>query len=459
MKAIILLSSLGIVTMLAGLFLSKRSLLPIIIAGLLGTLVANIIDWGSAQTSFYSDMVNFDHYAVAFAGLLIIISILIFILSGENFKNIHHHLEDNYALMLFALTGAVLMVSFGNLVMFFIGIETLSISLYILAGSRKNDAGSNEASLKYFLMGSFASGILLFGMVLMYGSCGSFNLKLISAFTGSHVGTLPTMFQIGALLMIVGIAFKVSVVPFHFWTPDVYQGSPTLITTMMASVVKIAGFASLFRLFYYGFGTGMENILLILAILSAVTMSLGNLTATFQSSFKRMLAYSSIAHAGYILIAVIAMKQSSGSAILYYTAAYSIATIGAFTALMVIQKLGKGDGIEHFNGLAASNKVFALTTTIAMLSLAGIPITAGFFGKYYIFTTAAASGLTWLVIIAVLNSAIGVYYYFKVIIAMYFNPSREIKLNFPPLYKFILITTALISLAMGIVPGIIVSLF
>jgi NADH-quinone oxidoreductase subunit N len=384
---------------------------------------------------------------------------LVFLLSGNYYKHDTSHLEDNYAILLFTLVGAVIMVSFSNMTMLFIGIEILSISLYVLAGSKKTDLKSNESALKYFLMGSFATGFLLFGIVLLYGATGSFHLQNIASYVNANSGHLPIIFNMGLLLIMIGLAFKLSIVPFHFWTPDVYEGAPTLITTFMATVVKTAGFAAFFRLFSTCF-PGIHTLYAMpLSIMAVLSMSLGNITAVYQVSLKRTLAYSSIAHAGYMLLALLAMNQFAAGSILLYTAAYSLATIAAFALLMLVKSNGLSDNFESFNGLGRKNPFLGVVSVLTMLSLAGIPVTAGFFAKYYIFYAALSKGYTWLVIVAIINSAIGAYYYFKVIIAMYFKEAvSEQDFVIPLAYKAVLIICSLLILLLGIFPGVIINL-
>jgi NADH-quinone oxidoreductase subunit N len=455
MNAIIILSALGLATMFAGIYANKKILLPLVLLGLLAIIIVNALDWDTNK-SYYNNMLSFDNYSIVFTNIILVVTFLIFLLSGDYFKNNREHLEDNYAIILFSVVGAILMVSFSNLVMLFIGIETLSISLYILAGSKKNSLASNEASLKYFLMGSFATGFLLFGIVLIYGASGSFNLHEITSFVVTNNASLPAIFNVGVLLMLVGLAFKVSIVPFHFWTADVYDGSPSIITAFMATVVKIAGFAAFFRLFFTCFVSISDHFIPILSILAVLTMFLGNFTAIYQKNFKRMLAYSSIAHAGYMLLAVIAMRNQSFMAILLYTAAYSFATITAFAVLIMIKASYGNDAIENFNGLGKKNPFVGFAIMLSMLSLAGIPVTAGFFAKYYIFSTVIGEGHIWLVVIAILNSAIGVFYYFRIIIATYFKDGDGTFIAPIAAYKVVLIITSIATLLLGILPGLLI---
>jgi NADH-quinone oxidoreductase subunit N len=340
----------------------------------------------------------------------------------------------------------------------FLGIEILSISMYVLAGSKKHDVYSNESAFKYLIMGSFATGFLLFGVALIYGATGSFDLSEIKIFVLSHQGNVAPIFYAGVLLMLVGMAFKVSAAPFHFWAPDVYQGAPTVITAFMATIVKTAAFAAFLRLFSNAFSNVSDSYSGIIAVMSAITLLVGNISAVLQTSTKRMLAYSSVAHAGYMLLALVAANSYSNSAILFYTAAYSIGSIGTFCVLNLVTNAKGNDTVEAFNGLGKTNPMLAFVMTLALLSLAGIPPTAGFFAKYYIFTAAFYSGYTGLVIIAVIASLIGVYYYFRLIIAMYFKDSTDEVPVDQNNHQLLLILVAVAIIALGLFPDFIIRL-
>jgi NADH-quinone oxidoreductase subunit N len=266
------------------------------------------------------------------------------------------------------------------------------------------------------------------------------------------------MFYVGVLLMLVGMAFKVSAAPFHFWAPDVYQGAPTPVTAFMATVVKTAAFAAFLRLFANCFG-GVSGVWVhVLWGMAALTLLTGNITAVVQTSTKRMLAYSSVAHAGYMLLALIALNQYSQSSILFYTLAYSIGSVASFGVLNIVANAKGNDGIESFNGLSKTNPLLAFAMTVALLSLAGIPPTAGFFAKYYIFTAAFYSGYGWLVLIAILASLIGVYYYFRIIIAMYFKEASGDVIEVSTNHKLLFIITILLTVALGILPDFVIRL-
>ncbi len=453
MKALILLSSLGVIALFAEIFSFKKLLYPLVIIGLITTFILNIFDWDTNLT--YFKMMRYDNYAVAFTSVILVIAILWFIMA-ENFFKEETSLTDHFALILFALVGTVIMVSYTNMTMLFLGIEILSISMYILAGSKKDDLGSNEAAFKYLIMGAFATGFLLFGIALVYGSTGSFDLGEIQDFVTTHPGGVPAIFYAGVLMMLIGLSFKVSAAPFHFWAPDVYQGAPTVITAFMATIVKTAAFAAFLRLFGSCFASVSDTWVNIIWVMAALTLLIGNVTAVVQTSTKRMLAYSSVAHAGYMLLALLAGNSYSNSAILFYTAAYSVGSIGTFCILNIVTNARGDDNTGAFNGLVKTNPLLAVVMTIALLSLAGIPPTAGFFAKYYIFTAAFQSGYTGLVLIAVVASLIGVYYYFRIIIAMYFKEASGDVIPVQTSHKLLLIIVALITLVLGLCPDCVI---
>jgi len=354
-----------------------------------------------------------------------------------------------------------MLTAFTNMTTLFLGIEIMSIPLYVLAASKKNKINSNEAGFKYLIMGSFASAFLLFGIALIYGATGTFDLNEIRAYIASNPGNMPSFFYAGVIMMLIAMCFKVSAAPFHFWAPDVYHGSPTIITALMSTVVKTAAFAAFMRLFMIGFNGINETWTGILVVVIALSLVISNLTAATQTNVKRMLAYSSISHAAFMLMVILANVRSnlSVNAILYYSLAYSIGSITAFGVLNAVTKYGN-ENFEEFNGLGKRNPLLALCMTVAMLSLAGIPITAGFFAKYFVFTVMMTTSFKWLLILAVLTSAVGVYYYFKVIIAMYFRSSENeepVKADMSSM--MVIVLTAIITLAIGIVPSVVAEMF
>lgn len=427
------------------------------IAGVIASMAVNFSDWGSYKR-YYNDMLCFDNYSLAFNGVLMLSTLLILFVCSHHYRQVAQNMiADIYGLILFTLSGAMIMTSYSNLTMLFIGIEILSISLYILAGSNRADVSSNESAMKYFLMGAFASGFLLFGIALIYGACGSFHLEVIKSFIQSHPGSNSLM-GVGILMVMVGFLFKVAAVPFHFWAPDVYEGAPTLITGFMATVVKTAGFAAFYRLFSTCFAQVGGIWIQVLSLVVVLTLFVGNITALSQQGIKRLLAYSSISHAGYLGLAVLAMNEQSSNALLYYTVVYSISTICAFAVLIAVKEITGTDRIDSLHGLARKNPLLALAMTIAFLSLAGIPPLAGFFAKYYLFAAAVQSGYTWLVVIAVINSLIGAAYYLRVINAVYSSSETAQKIELNWAYNLVLLLTALLSLLFGILPESIVNL-
>lgn len=457
MNSIFVLAGLGIFSLLAEIFNIKRFLFPVVILGLIAAAVLLVFDWNHAG-SFYSNMLTFDNYAVAFSIVISLTAMLWFLMSKDYFEN-NTNITDHFALILFSMVGAVFMVSYSNLAMLFLGIEVLSISLYILAGSNFKNIFSNEASFKYFLMGSFATGFLLFGIALIYGVTASFDLQVIATSISEGAGDRTAWLYAGILMLIVGLAFKISAVPFHFWAPDVYEGAPTVVTAFMSTIVKIAAFAAFFRLFSTCFPTVYEEWVDVVQAITILTLVVSNVTAVYQHSVKRILAYSSVGHAGYLLISLVALNEISSSAILYYSVAYAVASITAFSVLHNVEAEDENAVIDSFNGLAKRNPYLAFCMGVALLSLAGIPPLAGFFAKYYLFTVAFESGYVWLVLLAVVTSLIGVYYYFRIIIAMYLKSTEKgIIIQVPLRHTVILAVCVLLSIVFGVFPDLLVGL-
>ncbi|WP_423147539.1 NADH-quinone oxidoreductase subunit N [Rubrolithibacter danxiaensis] len=458
MNALITISVLAIVILYLGLFKAKSALLPVTVVGLIVALGFSVAEWNADAAPIYNGMMLFDNFAVAFSVITIVSTILILLLSKDYFENISSNVAEYYTIILFALAGIVVMVSYHNLSMLFIGIEIMSVSLYILAGIKKRDFGSNEAALKYFLMGAFSTGFLLFGITLIYGATGSFDLEQIKSYVLSNPQGVSSLFYSGILLMIVALCFKVGAAPFHFWVPDVYEGSPTLITTFMSTVVKTAGFAAFLRIFAICFAPLHDFWMPVLLVITIITLFVGNITAVYQQSFKRMLAYSSISHVGYMLFAIVALGKTSGSAVFLYAAAYSLAYIIAFGILILLQRQAASDTFESFNGLSRKNPYLAFTLSIAMLSLAGIPLTVGFIGKFMMFSRALSEYHVWLVVLAVINAVIGIFYYLRVIVAMYFKDTDRAELSVPSYYKIVLGISAAVTILLGVYPGFLTDL-
>ena len=455
MSAIITLSLLAILVLYLGLYKANKALLPVSVLGLGVAAGLFIYMWNSGLKPLFSGMVLFDNFAVAFSVLMIFLTILIFLISKDYFKAVSDQVAEYYSLLLFSLVGALLVVSFYNLTMLFIGIEIMSVALYILAGIRKRDFSSNEAALKYFLMGAFSTGFLLFGIALIYGASATFSLEGIQQYISESEGVISPLLYTGVLFLIIGLGFKIGAAPFHFWVPDVYEGAPTLITTFMSTVVKVASFAAFFRLFWFCFEPLSDFWVPILLIISVLTLFIGNITALMQQSFKRMLTYSSISHVGYMLFALISLSGDSANSIFIYVGAYSLATIIAFGALILVKRSYGSDHYEAFNGLAKRNPLLSLSIAIAMLSLAGIPLTVGFIGKFMMFSAALSDYHVVLLILAVVNAAIGIYYYFKVIVAMYFRTAEREMIVLNSNYKLVLAITVILTVLFGVYPALI----
>lgn len=460
--SIVLLSIFGILNLFLGFLKSRSWLLPVTVLFLLIALVVNLTEWNKSLF-YWNYMIGSDNFSVAFTTTIIFSAMLILPLSRFMVDNQAAPIPEYYAILLFSVVGAILMVVYENLLMLFLGLETLSIAMYILAGSDKKNPRSNEAALKYFLMGAFATGILLFGVAMLYGATGTFSLTGLSAYVraSAAAGASP-MLYLGITLVLIGILFKLSVAPFHFWTPDVYDGAPSIFTAFMSTVVKTAGFAALYKILSVSF-TGIYDVWWItLAATSVLTLLVGNITAVYQHSFKRMLAYSSISHAGYLLIAVTAMGQTSQGSVLFYSLAYSLATITSFAVLILVNENRAGESFSAFNGLARQNPFLAFALTVAMCSLAGIPLTGGFFGKFYIFINALERGLLLLLVVAVLMSAVGIYYYFRVVIAMYMRGNEaeaSDRIEVPASFKAVLAVTTLLTILLGVAPDLLLRFF
>ena len=454
MNALYVICGLGFLSLVAEIANLKKYLASVIILGLIAAVALAVSDW-STSVHYFNDMVVFDNFSLAFTSLIIVVSIFWFWMSGDYFRG-QSHQTDRSAMILFTMSGAVIMVSFSNMAMLFLGIEILSISMYVLAGSKKESLLSNEASFKYFIMGSFATGFLLMGIALVYGSTGSFHLAKIASFISTHPDDLPGFFYAGVMLLLVGMAFKISAVPFHFWAPDVYDGAPVTITAYMSTVVKIAAVAAFYRIFAGCLLSVKDSWETVLQVMTVLTLVIPNLTAAYQSSVKRMLAYSSIGNVGYILLVFAASGASSAGTIFYYLTAYSIASIAAFCVLHHVENSNPSD--VSFRGLFGRNPLLAVAMTTALLSLAGIPPLAGFFGKYMVFAQAIQNGFTGLVILGVVTSLIGVYYYFRVVVDMYMKEpvTSSIELTLPT--QILLFVLIALILLVGVFPNSLIAL-
>jgi len=415
MSALIFTIVLGIIVLYLGFIKNKAILAPVAIAGLLVSLYLSFQDWGLGSKYFH-DMILFDNFSIAFNISMLIITILIFIFGIDYYEDMKLHVAEQYALMIFALSGAFLMTSYSNLIMLFLGIEILSIPLYVLAGGKKYSYRSNEASFKYFMLGSFATAIFLFGIALVYGASATFYLPEIKTFIAQFHGHLPPMLLVGLLFILIGVAFKVAAAPFHFWSLDVYEGAPTLVTAFMSTVVKTAGFAAFYRLLNMGLLPLPIPLEKALWVMTALTLFVGNLGALKQTNFKRLLAYSSISHSGFIMLAMLSQHGSSASVLLYYTFVYSLATVPVFIIFILMKRASeRHEDLFIFRGLFKTKPWIAVFMTILLMSMAGIPPTSGFMAKYQVFVLSISQGILWTSIFAILMAIIGIYYYFNVV--------------------------------------------
>lgn len=464
MNTLIAISGLGVFCLIAEIFNLRKAIVPVVILGLLAVLgtTLNLYSFGSALDGKYSNMIVVDKFSSAFVSLFILLTVFIVAMGHDVYKDHPTKISDYIAIKIFLLAGAVAMVSFSNLAMFFLGIETLSIALYILAGSSRLDIKSNEAGMKYFLMGSFASGFILFGICLIYGAMGSFDVIEISS--ASLSAELPEWFPIGVILIVIGMLFKIAAVPFHFWAPDVYEGSPSLVTATMSTLVKVVAIATLYKLVTaLNLNLSFENqeiltsFQLIVVIISIASMTFGNIMALRQNNVKRMLAFSGISHAGFMLMALLTVANSS-TTLLYYTAAYALAGIAAFAVIIMVTKDKDNEDIVNFNGLGKTNPLMAAILTGALLSMAGIPIFSGFFAKFMLFTQTIQAGYLVVVIAGVINSIISVGYYFKLILAMYTKEPNEEKQATPFVYYAVGVVSILLNVLIGLYPSLVTNL-
>lgn len=392
---------------------------------------------GQKPSSSFYGMIAYDPMSTILSVLVLLSGLLTVLISSDYINRIGIAQDEFYALILFGISGMMFIGSASDLVSIFLGIELMSIAIYVMVGFNRARNESTEGALKYLILGAFASGFLLYGIALIYGTTGYTGLREIAeVFKNKGIGQLSPLFLIGLALITVGLGFKIGAVPFHMWVPDVYQGAPTSVTAFMATAVKAAGITALVRVTYVSFSDFNLYFGPILTIFAILTMTIGNFAALTQTNMKRMLAYSSIAHAGYILIGVIASLDKSNSnqavsSIFYYLLAYTVMNIGAFGVIIMLGKdKDEHDNIESFKGLAQKRPWGAFLLALFLLALAGIPPTVGFAGKFFIFASAMRSGLTELVIIGVLNSALSAYYYLRPIIIMYMNdPETNIELN------------------------------
>ena len=419
----------------------------------------------------FNGLVVVDGYASFWKLLLYVVSGMIVLLSIGYLKEERIDLAEFYGFVLLSLTGMMIMVSGADLLVVYLGIELMSISLYVMAGFKRFEAKSMESSAKYFILGAFSSGILLYGISLIFGAAGSTRLVEIAAAVNAR-GLNDSLVLMALMLLIVGFGFKVAAVPFHMWTPDVYQGAPTSVTAFMAVASKAAGFGAFLRVMLEGFGGVKPNWIGLILGLCILTLILGNLVAIVQTNVKRMLAYSSIAHAGYALIGLVVagwlgtkdgVSSQGVAGMMLYLAIYAFMTLGAFSIVAILRRGGlEGENLDDFTGLAKRHKGVAFVMLLFMVSLAGIPPTAGFIGKFYLFMAAVNAGLTWLAVVGLIFAAVSAFYYLRVVMVMYMReptPHQELetRLALSPAAAVVLACTVAGVVILGLYPGPLVS--
>ncbi|MBT3337716.1 MAG: NADH-quinone oxidoreductase subunit N [Anaerolineae bacterium] len=426
------------------------------VAGLALTIGFSLSQIGQESSGFF-EMVVLDGFST-FVNILLLVSGLMGIsLAYSYLKRMGIERGEYYSLMLFSIAGMMLMAQASDLIVVFLALELLSIPLYVLAAFAHPQHDSGEAGIKYFLLGAFSGGFVVYGIALVFGATQSTALAGIAAAALAGTANIPLMLA-GSALILVGFSFKVAAVPFHMWTPDVYQGAPTPVTAFMAAGAKIAGFAALMRVFSTAFPSLAVDLAPVLAVLAALTMIVGNVVAVSQTNIKRMLAYSSIAHAGYILMAFVAFGNPAVSATaiaagIFYLVAYALTNFGSWSIVIALEKEdGKGLELEDYAGLGKSNPLMAAAMTIFMLSLTGIPPTLGLVGKFYLFSAVIAADMYWLAIVGVLTSLISAFYYLRVVVIMYMKDGEPKTLSEPWL-NLTWIAMAAITVILGFMPA------
>jgi len=455
---VLVVTGTGFLVLLADLFIEgpdREGLGWIGIVGFAVTAIVSALLWNTHESGFGGGIVV-DRYALFFDVLFSLAASLTLLMSLDYLESIDVRSGEFYALVLFATAGMLLMASATDLIVLFLGLEVMSIAAYVLAGMWRQELRSSEGAVKYFLLGAFATGFLLFGIALLYGAFGTTALDPITAALGTAAGEQRALALAGMGLVLVGFAFKVAAVPFHAWAPDVYEGAPTSITALMAVGVKAAAFAAFARIFLHHFAPLSVDWTGILWVLAVLTMTFGNVVALLQRNIKRMLAYSSIAHAGYLLVGMVAAGEAGGAAVLYYLLVYALMNLGAFAVVIAVGRRGElNEMIDDFAGIGFRHPFLGFSMTVFMLSLAGIPALAGFTGKFYLFSAAVKAGYVGLALIGVLNSVISMYYYVGVLVRMFMTEgTKEVQgtARRPYLFATLLVTVAG-TLFLGIFPA------
>lgn len=448
----IVLACLAMAILIADLFLKRKETIAFLSILSMGAVAYTMT--GAAGVTFGGMFIS-DGYSMFFK-LIFLLNVILTVLISVKYLNVERvHFGEYYSLILFATLGMMLMASAGDLIVLYLGLELMALSTYVLAGFIRYDMKSNEAAMKYFLLGAFASAFLLYGTALIYGMTGTTDIRGIANYIVVHGLSGNPVLSLSMILFAVAFSFKIAAVPFHMWAPDAYEGAPTSITAFMSVGPKAAGFAVLGRVFLVAFGTvktGWQPVLIPIAIL---TMAVGNIVALSQTNIKRMLAYSSIAHAGYMLLGIIAGTQDGIASVLTYLMIYAFMNIGAFAVVIMLRSGNvKGDSIADYEGLAKTHPLAAALMLVFMFSLTGIPPTAGFMGKFYLFLSAIHAGYTWLVVIAVMFSAISAYFYLRIVMLMYMrDPKESVVLNTSPSIGLALAIAVIAVLLIGILPS------
>jgi len=433
---------------------SARRFMPLVgLIGLVAALALSIGQWGHQASGFFG-MVTCDDFGSGFKVIFVIIAALSLLIAQRYFEVKGIARPEFYALLLFSTVGMMTMANTTDLIVMFLGLEIMSVPLYVMAAFARRSLESNEAGIKYFFMGAFASGFLLMGIAFIFGATGTTDLRRIVADFSYIFSNRELYVYVGALLVLIGFGFKIAAVPFHAWVPDVYQGAPTPVTAFFSAGPKAAGFAVMLRLFLFGFAQ-LEVLTIVFWVLAVLTMTVGNVLALRQSNVKRMLAYSSIAHAGYIMIALTVGGSESIAAAMFYLLGYAMFNLGGFAVIVLLEtRSGCKSDLSEMAGLAGAHPYLAALLALFMFALAGFPPTVGFVGKFYLFSAAVKAGFIWLAVIGVMNSFLSVYYYFRVMRAVYFTEPETpfVRVAFSPAIVIALIVTAVGTLGLGLFP-------
>ncbi|MCJ7666044.1 MAG: NADH-quinone oxidoreductase subunit N [Actinobacteria bacterium] len=467
----IVLVCFGFLVLMLSVFIGRgfdRAIAPLAVLGLAASAAAIFVFNFSRLDSFFSLSFIVDDYSIFFRLFTLITAIIIVSLSVTYIKDsmvIKRNMGEFYFLILMVTVGTMLMSAAGDLIMLFISLELVSMPLYILAGYEKTNEKSNEASLKYFILGVLASGILVYGFSLIYGATGKIILTEISeAIISGGMIDGNYLLITGIIMALTGFGFKIAAAPFHFWAPDTYEGSPTIITVLITTIAKLAAFAGLIRFLYMGISNFSSSLWIILFIvaLSLLSMILGNLMALPQKNFKRLMAYSSIAHGGYMMIAFVAATEGAQWAVFLYLMAYILMNLGVFAVAMLVEKTRRSEEISAFAGIGQSNPFISICMIIFLVSMVGLPPFAGFLGKLFVFKAGIEANLTWLVIIAVLTSVISLYYYMNIIKHMYFikydGDRKGSKVRTSKVYLAVISFCAVGTILMLVLPSIFISI-